>query len=92
MLAASRGWGANWGFPRRIAKACAYWATRVKAAREIPSATENYLEVRHKDLYEGGASALQAIFDWCGVEMSDAGAAEIFEQYRIDSNSLCSVV
>ncbi|HUC09247.1 MAG TPA: sulfotransferase [Stellaceae bacterium] len=69
---------------QRIATNCSYWATRVKAAREIASATENYIEVRYDDLSHDGVRTLQTVFAWSGVEVSAAQAAEILDQHRID--------
>ena len=81
--AGSRTWGREMLSPL-LSHACRSWIRCVTAGREIPAATPNYLEVRYEDLKQGGVRTLRSVFDWCGVELSDAEVAGILREYEID--------
>lgn len=67
-----------------VSDACKSWVTCVSTGREIPSGTQNYLEIQYRDLKQDGVRTLRSVFAFCGVEYSDAEAAEILGEYEID--------
>lgn len=83
MLAASRGWGAQWA-PRSIAGACEMWREHVESALEIPTATSRYFEVRYRELIECGPETLKRIFDWLNVEVDVEECRRFIDDCSLD--------
>jgi hypothetical protein len=83
LRAAGRGWASAWASPR-IHDNCRLWRSYVKTLRQVPSVTNNYLEVRYEDLKGDGVHALQSIFTWCGVDIPEAEIVKILRQHEIN--------
>jgi Sulfotransferase family len=83
LFAANRSWAADWSSSKTIDN-CATWIDDVKAGREIPKATPNYLEVRYEDLVRNGPETLRSTFSWCGINISTETAVDLLEKYKID--------
>ncbi|MFT7461976.1 MAG: hypothetical protein ACI9EF_000310 [Pseudohongiellaceae bacterium] len=64
---ASRGW-AKWEFPTQPIDGARYWRHDVEAALAIKEMTPRYLQVRYEDLKDKGASELQRMYEWIGLE------------------------
>lgn len=84
LRAASRSWGATWA-PGRVRDASRKWRKEVTNAREIPSLTERYTEVRYEDLHSDGPGEIMRLFSWMdepvGREEAEAYAtASAFEK------------
>ena len=64
---AAKSW-AKWDFPSKSTDGGRYWREDVEVALEIKNKTERYLEVRYEDLKEKGASELDRILNWVGID------------------------
>jgi hypothetical protein len=75
----------SWGMAWTVAGACERWLTHVNAARDIPSITSHYHEVRYEDLIAAGPRVLSAVFEWIGVAVSPGDCEQYFRSCQIDA-------
>jgi hypothetical protein len=78
---ASQGFGRGWA-PDRVDYAAWLWDTNVRAGRQYPD--DAYHEVRYEDLRGNeGPAGLRAVFEFCGVGVSDAECGRILETFSL---------
>lgn len=75
---ASTSW-ARWEFPTQPVDGARFWREGVEAAMRIEGMTERYLQVRYEDLREKGASELERICAWLGLEVEPGFAARAIQ-------------
>jgi hypothetical protein len=75
LLAASRGWGADWA-PHHAVDAARMWRDHVLAARRAHGPHGRFLEVKYEQLIGNAAAQLQAIHEWLGLATDAASCAE----------------
>jgi hypothetical protein len=83
LLAASEGWG-RWWAPRTVPDAARSWVRHVEGAREARDLGVPYLEVRYEALIAGDVASLQAVHQLCGIELTEAGAQDLFARFSFD--------
>ncbi len=74
LLAASRGWGADWA-PHNVIDAARMWRDHVVAARHASADPDRFFEIKYEQLISDGVSQLQRIHEWLGVTTSAESCA-----------------
>ena len=83
LLAASRGWGADWA-PRQLGRAAQKWRSYVESAMRAAQ-SGRYLEIRYEDLRADGAHVLRECLEFAGVAAPAEQCAEIVARFELQS-------
>ncbi len=60
------------------------WVTHVRGARRVVELDVPYLEVRYEALSNRDPAVLREVHRFCGIELTDADAAALYERYSFD--------
>ena len=84
LSSAGKGWGRAWASPGIVENA-KLWGSHVASAREIRTATPNYLEIRYEDLWSDTAGELHRLFEWLEVPVSIDAAKNYADACKIEA-------
>ncbi|HTV43854.1 MAG TPA: sulfotransferase [Stellaceae bacterium] len=82
LCAAADGWGAQWTSREALIN-CETWIEYIRASRSLSAATDNFLQVGYRDLWENGPQTLRSVFAWLGVEIGIEECGAMLDQCRI---------
>lgn len=86
-LRAASGWGRGWA-ANNVERAAWMWRANIEYGRAARSLGLPYLEVRYEELRsDEGARVLHDLFTFCGVDVSVAESAEVYERFKLDADT-----
>ncbi|MGH7045561.1 MAG: sulfotransferase family protein [Stellaceae bacterium] len=84
LRAAADGWGAQWTSREALIN-CETWIKYIRASRTLRAATDNFLQIGYRDLWENGPQTLKSIFAWLGAETGIEECGAMLNECRIDN-------
>ncbi len=80
---AGKSWGEHWA-PTNLIDGAVMWKRAVLAGQELAQATERYKEIRYEDLLTNGATKLDDLLSWLGVEADIAYCEKVISACEFD--------